>query len=71
MSRSTIDSLPPETRLWLAEELTKRGFCGYASVTEELKKRGFERSKMAVWRWGNKLEKDIRAAQVKRLSEAV
>lgn len=70
MSRSTIDSLPPEIRLWLAEELTRRGFCGYTSVTEELKKRGHERSRMAVWRWGNKLEKDIRAAQVKRLSEA-
>lgn len=70
MSRSTIDSLPPEIRLWLAEELTRRGFCGYTSVTEELKKRGHERSRMAVWRWGNKLEKDIRAAQVKRLSQA-
>lgn len=64
MARSTIDALPPEIRIWLSETLIRKGFQGYDDITEELASKGFKRSRTAVWRWGRKLEKEVRAAQV-------
>lgn len=67
MSRSSIDTLPREVRTWLANLLVDRGFRGYDEIVEELAHKGFKRSRCALWRWGRKLEADIRAEQVKRL----
>jgi len=67
MSRSSIDTLPREVRTWLANRLVERGFRGYDELVNELQKQGFKRSRCAIWRWGRKLESDIRAEQIKRL----
>lgn len=69
MARSTINTLPPEIRKWLSERLIQTGFQGYERITEELAGKGYKRSRMAVWRWGSKLEKEVRAAQVRHLAE--
>lgn len=68
MHRSTIDQLPPEIRKWLAERLYHGGFCNYSGIHAELKKKGYECSRTAIWRWGRKLEQAVRKEQIQALT---
>lgn len=70
MRKSTIDTLPPEVREWLAQTLINRGFAGYEQLTEELAAKGFRRSRSALGRWGFKLEREVARERNRRLARA-
>lgn len=64
MARITaIDRLSSEHKKLLDEKLTTNGFHGYVELTEWLSELGYEISKSAVHRYGQKLEKKLSAIQ--------
>jgi len=66
--RSSIDSLPEDVRQWLDKALAERNFSGYAQLEELLRARGFELSKSAIHRHGQKVER--RMAAIKASTQA-
>lgn len=65
--RSKADTMPPELKKWLDEELVRRGFSDYRQLAEDLRQRGGDWSKSGVQRYGSKFE--LRMAQLKMSSE--
>jgi hypothetical protein len=66
-SRSAVDVLPKEIKKWLDLALAENGFKDYRLLSDELKGRGFEISKSAVHRYGQKFED--RLASLKLVTE--
>lgn len=62
--RAAVEQLPPEVKAWLDKALAEGGFAGYQLLAEELKSRGFEISKSAVHRYGQKFAERLAALKV-------
>lgn len=66
--QSSISELPEEVRLSLNRELSARNFSDYEALAGWLREQGFEISKSAVHRYGQKIER--RMAAIKASTEA-
>lgn len=66
--REAVQSLPPEVKAWLDKSLMQGNFSGYELLEAELKTRGFQISKSAIHRYGQKFER--RLAAIKASTEA-
>lgn len=66
--RSTVKNLPQVVKDWLDAALVENNFSGYRELEEALKARGYDISKSAVHRYGQKLEQ--RLASIKASAEA-
>jgi len=66
--RSSIARLPEDVRQWLDRALAERNFSGYAQLEGLLRERGFELSKSAIHRHGQKVER--RMAAIRASTEA-
>ncbi len=66
--QSTITALPDPVREALNRELAARNFSGYEALEEWLRGQGFEISKSAIHRYGQKIER--RMAAIKASTEA-
>lgn len=66
--RAKIEGLPEDVRRWLERALTEAGFSGYAELEELLKGKGYQISKSAIHRYGQKIER--RFAAIKASTEA-
>jgi hypothetical protein len=65
--RSAVLALPDDVKSWLDRALAENGFGGYELLAEELRRRGYEISKSAIHRYGQKFEE--RLASLKLASE--
>lgn len=59
--RSSIEQLPEEVRRWLERALTENGFSGYVELEKLLKEKGYQISKSAIHRYGQKIERRFKA----------
>ena len=59
--RSSIEKLPEDVRRWLERALTENGFSGYVELEELLKEKGYQISKSAIHRYGQKIESRLKA----------
>ena len=66
--RSTVELLPEEVRHALERRLAESGFSNYSELTDWLKSQGYEISRSAVHRFGQKVER--RFASIKASTEA-
>jgi len=66
--RSSISKLPESVRQWLEAALVERNFSGYAELEALLRDKGFELSRSAIHREGQKLER--RLAAIKASTQA-
>jgi hypothetical protein len=66
--RSSVDALPEDVRRWLERALSEQGFSGYQLLEEMLRDKGFQISKSAIHRYGQKIER--RFAAIKASTEA-
>lgn len=66
--RSNIDMLPENIRLAFERRLAENGFANYTELTEWLNGQGYEVSRSAVHRYGQKIER--RFANIKASTEA-
>lgn len=66
--RSSISALPDDVRHWLERALTDQNFSGFAALEEALREQGYQISKSAIHRYGQKIEK--RYAAIKASTEA-
>lgn len=66
--RSTLATLPEEIRHAFERKLTESGFANYQELTEWLNEQGYEVSRSAVHRYGQKIER--RYANIKASTEA-
>lgn len=65
---SSITALPEDTRAWLNHALAEANFSGYKELEELMRAKGFEISKSAIHRHGQKIER--RMAAIKASTEA-
>lgn len=65
---SSVTALPEEVREALNQELLSRNFTGYQALEEWLRSQGYEISKSAIHRYGQKIER--RMAAIKASTEA-
>ena len=68
MRRSKITKLPVDVKQWLDKSLADGNFSGYAALSLELKKRGYDVGKSSVHRHGQNLERKL--AAIKASTEA-
>lgn len=66
--RSSIDGLPEDVRRWLERALADSNFSGYQALEEMLRGKGYQISKSAIHRYGQKIER--RFAAIKASTEA-
>lgn len=66
--RSTIATLPPDILAAFERRLAENGFANYTELTEWLNQQGYEVSRSAVHRYGQKVER--RFAAIKSSTEA-
>ena len=66
--RSTVELLPEDVRHALERRLAESGFSNYSELTDWLKSQGYEISRSAVHRFGQKVER--RFASIKASTEA-
>lgn len=66
--RSSIDGLPEDVRRWLERALADSNFSGYQALESMLRKQGYQISKSAIHRYGQKIER--RFAAIKASTEA-
>ena len=59
--RSSVEKLPEDVRRWLERALTENGFSGYVELEELLKEKGYQISKSAIHRYGQKIENRLKA----------
>lgn len=59
--RSSIEKLPEDVRRWLERALTENGFSGYVELENLLKEKGYQISKSAIHRYGQKIERRFKA----------
>lgn len=62
--RSAVECLPQEVKSWLDTALVEGNFAGYQLLADELKARGFDISKSAIHRYGQKFEERLAALKV-------
>lgn len=62
--RPAVESLPLEIKAWLDRALVDSNFAGYQGLRDELKARGFDISKSAIHRYGQKFEERLAALKV-------
>jgi len=65
---SSLAKLPEAVRAWLEKALIERNFSGYAELEALLRSKGFELSRSAIHRHGQKVER--RMAAIKASTEA-
>jgi hypothetical protein len=65
---SSVETLPPEVRVWLDQELVRLGFRDYTGLARALANRGWSISRSAVHRYGAGLKAQI-AEQTARAKE--
>lgn len=65
---SSVHQLPSEVKAWLDAALIEGNFSGYQAFEDELRARGFNISKSAINRYGQKLEQQL--AAIKASTEA-
>jgi len=65
---SSVTTLPEEVRNALNQELAARNFTGYAELEDWLRGQGFEISRSAIHRYGQKIER--RMAAIRASTEA-
>ena len=65
---SSINTLPKAVKEWLNKALLDGNFSGYMLLEKELKEQGYELSKSAIHRYGQRLEK--RMAAIRASTEA-
>lgn len=63
-ARPTVLTLPEEVRAWLDQELLKRGFADYAELSRALADKGYQISKSAIHRHGQKFEERVQALKL-------
>lgn len=63
---SSVQTLPPEVKAWLDQELIRLGFRDYTGLKNALSGKGWEISRSALGRYGKKVKEDQ-----KRLKETV
>ncbi|MDA8258334.1 MAG: DUF3486 family protein [Betaproteobacteria bacterium] len=66
--REAVSTLPDDVRTWLDRSLIKGNFSAYEALEAELKQRGYQISKSAIHRYGQKFER--RLAAIKASTEA-
>lgn len=66
--RAKIEALPEDVRRWLERALTESGFSGYEALESMLRDKGYQISKSAIHRYGQKIER--RFAAIKASTEA-
>lgn len=66
--RKVIDGLPPGVKSWLDKTLIEGNFSGYELLEGALRERGYQISKSAIHRYGQKFER--RLAAIKASTEA-
>lgn len=66
--RDAVSTLPAEIRAWLDRSLMQGNFSGYELLEAALKERGFQISKSAIHRYGQKFERRLGA--IKASTEA-
>ena len=66
--RSSVAQLPDEVRRWLERALTDSNFSGYEQLEALLRDQGYQISKSAIHRYGQKIER--RFAAIKASTEA-
>lgn len=66
--RAKIEALPEDVRRWLERALTESGFSGYEALESVLRDKGYQISKSAIHRYGQKIER--RFAAIKASTEA-
>ncbi|MDP8080234.1 DUF3486 family protein [Phocoenobacter skyensis] len=59
--RSSIEQLPKEDRQWLEKALIEKNFSGYVEFEKMLKEKGYQISKSAIHRYGQKIENRLKA----------
>lgn len=59
--RPKVVDLPKDVRAWLDEALAEGNFCGYETLSAELKRRGYDISRSSVHRYGQRLERKLAA----------
>ena len=59
--RSALAVLPPEIKQEFERRLTENGFQNYTDLTEWLNEQGFQISRSAVHRYGQKIERRFAA----------
>lgn len=69
MGRQTsIDKLPQEVRAWLERALTENNFSGYAEFESLLNQKGYQISKSALHRYGQKMERRLSTIKASTLA---
>jgi len=69
--RSSIDGLPEDVRRWLERALAENNFSGYQALEEMLRDKGYQISKSAIHRYGQKIERRFAAIKASTESGAV
>lgn len=65
---SRVNSLPAEVKKWLDDALVEGNFSGYQALEEALKNKGYNISKSAIHRYGQRVER--RMAAIRASTEA-
>lgn len=65
---SSITALPDDVRTWLNQALTEANFSGYQELEVLMREKGYDISKSAIHRYGQKIER--RMAAIKASTEA-
>lgn len=66
--QSSISALPADVQRWLQRALTEQNFSGFVALEEALREQGYQISKSAIHRYGQKIER--RYAAIKASTEA-
>ena len=59
--RSSIEKLPEDVRRWLERALTENSFSGYVELENLLREKGYQISKSAIHRYGQKIERRFKS----------
>ncbi len=63
-ARSKVEQLPKAVKEWLDKALVEGNFSGYKALAEHLKAQGFEVSKSAIHRHGERMERSLKAIKL-------
>jgi hypothetical protein len=66
--REAVGTLPDDVRAWLDKSLIKGNFSGYEALEQTLRERGYQISRSAIHRYGQKFER--RLAGIKASTES-